>query len=91
MLIPLITATRLEGSSLHMIPDILKDDGVVADWTGAASGSLTVLAGAPFPSSEIRLGLVFLSPTDTEGGLFSASPSIFGAVGIVSLRLPRTG
>jgi hypothetical protein len=88
--IPSITAIRFEGSSLHMIPDILKDDGVVADWTGARSGGLTVLTGAPFPSSEIRLGLVFLSLTDTEGGLFSASLSIFGAARIVSLRLPRT-
>jgi hypothetical protein len=89
--IPLITAIRLEGSSLHTIPDILNDDGVVADRTGAGSGSLTVLAGAPFPSSEIGLRLVFFSPVDTEGGLFSASLSIFGAARIVSPRLPRTG
>jgi hypothetical protein len=73
-----------------MIPDILKDDGVLADWTGADSGSLTVLAEAPFPSSEIGLRLVFLSPTDTEGGLFSTSLSILGAARVVSLRLPRT-
>ena len=91
MVIPLITAIRLEGSSLHMIPDILNDDGVVADRAGAGSGSLTALAGVPFPSSEVRLRLVFFSPADTEGGLFSASLSIFGAARIVSLRLPRTG
>jgi hypothetical protein len=91
MVIPLITAIRLEGSSLHMIPDILNDDGVAADRAGACSGSLTVLAGTPFPSSELRLRLVFLSPGDTEGGLFSALLSIFGAARIISPRLPRIG
>ena len=91
MLIPLITAIRLEGSSLQMIPDILNDDGVVADWAGACSGSLTELAGAPFPSSEIRLPLVFLSPGDTEEGFISASLFILGAGWIVSPRLPRSG
>lgn len=85
-----MTAIRFEGSSLQMIPDILSDDGVLADLPGVCSGSFIVFAGATLDSSGIRLSLVFFSPGETEVVLLSASLSIVGTARIVSPRPLRT-
>ena len=85
---PLITATRWEGSSLQTIPDSLRLAGLAGGSGGSALRGLSIADGTAGPGSADTGLTGFLSPSGDGGGALSAARGVLDAIPSGSGRTP---